>query len=179
MISPSMVCFCDIPVEDIGIHVQKYSLFGISFTKDFIVSKGGCPLFYIPRKAAVHFEELPHKDGYFDKYCKELYNYFDNLMSKMIHENTTNQPEYKQVLNLHRLLFNQILSYIKFFDHTLPEDHADNYYFEREWRVLGNLYFRLECVQRIIMPKSYAKRFREDFPEYYGQLYFVKAPSCQ
>ncbi len=174
MVNPSMVCFCDIPVEDFSIHIQKYSPFGISFTKDFIVSKGGTPLFYIPRKATVPFAESSFKDDYFDKYCKELYHYFDDLLCKI-----KNPDEKKQAQQLHDLLFNNILSYVKFFDHALLEDHADNYYFEREWRVLGNLYFRLEDVQRIVMPKSYAEKFRDDFPRYYGQLSFVKMPLCQ
>jgi hypothetical protein len=43
MINPDMVCFCDIPFEDLSIHVKKYSFTGLSFTKDFVASKGGCP----------------------------------------------------------------------------------------------------------------------------------------
>ena len=33
---PLVICFCDIPLEDLGIHMQKYSRFGLSFRKPFL-----------------------------------------------------------------------------------------------------------------------------------------------
>jgi hypothetical protein len=53
MYNPEMVCFCDIPVADLGIHISKYSPFGLSFSKDFVVKHGGCPVFYVPLPANV------------------------------------------------------------------------------------------------------------------------------
>jgi len=41
------VCFCDIPVEDLPIHMTKYSRFGLSFLKSFLVKKGANPVFYV------------------------------------------------------------------------------------------------------------------------------------
>ena len=46
-------CFCDIPVEDLKIHVKKYSRFGLAFDKNLIVNKGGAPVNYIPNKSKV------------------------------------------------------------------------------------------------------------------------------
>ena len=174
MANPSMVCFCDIPVEDFDIHVRKYSPFGLSFKKDFIVAKGGAPVYYIPRRATVCFMEPHYKNDCFDKYCKKIYIALDYLIVK-----EENDHKEERLIKFNDFLYTQIFSYIKFFDHTLQEDDKDNYYFEREWRVLGNLYFKIEDVQRIIMPKNYAKPFRKDFPEYYGQLSFVDEPICR
>jgi hypothetical protein len=39
MYKPTVVCFCDIPVTDIHIHMSKYSRFGLSFLKQFLYSK--------------------------------------------------------------------------------------------------------------------------------------------
>jgi hypothetical protein len=36
---PQVVCFCDIPVSDLEIHIRKYSPFGLSFLKPFLVEK--------------------------------------------------------------------------------------------------------------------------------------------
>jgi hypothetical protein len=43
---------------------------------------------------------------------------------------------------------------------------------EREWRVIGDVKFALEDVHRVFMPERYAERFREDLPNYIGQLTF-------
>src|SRR4028119_165483 len=33
----SIVCFADIPVEDLPIHIRKYGEFGVAFSKRFLV----------------------------------------------------------------------------------------------------------------------------------------------
>src|SRR5215208_1282488 len=42
-----VVCFCDIPVTDLEIHMKKYSRFGLSFIKRFLVDKGANPMLYV------------------------------------------------------------------------------------------------------------------------------------
>ena len=44
MFNPEVICFCDIPVQDFSIHISKYSPFGLSFSKAFIVNHGGSPV---------------------------------------------------------------------------------------------------------------------------------------
>lgn len=66
-----------------------------------------------------------------------------------------------------------VFSFIKFFDDAKSDDDPENYYMEREWRMHGNLNFALENIHRIILPMSFAKRFREDIPDYFGQITFV------
>jgi hypothetical protein len=66
------------------------------------------------------------------------------------------------------------LSYLIFYDHSLPEDHPDNYYFEREWRMLDNLNFTLDDVKRIFIPENYSKQFQKDLPEYPGEIFLIK-----
>lgn len=51
MINPRVVCFCDIPVADMHIHMMKYGKFGLSFLKSFLVKKGANPLFYVAQNA--------------------------------------------------------------------------------------------------------------------------------
>lgn len=49
MVHYPMVCFCDIPVADLALHMKKYSRFGLAFKKTFLVPKGARPVFYVPR----------------------------------------------------------------------------------------------------------------------------------
>ena len=195
MYSPQIICFCDIPLADLGIHIAKYSPFGLSFSKDFLVKQGGCPVFYIPLQANVRIikdvspEELLQllkegdvpsfvdigKGDYFDRMMMG-YHSFVNLFRKLIMDNRQ-QPgvpqEHQTLMKLTQFLDFYILSYIKFYDHTSAEEHDDNYYLEREWRIVGNLHFAMTDIETVFMSKEYAPRFREDCPEYNSQLIFV------
>src|SRR5689334_24442201 len=48
-----MVCFCDIPVEDLPLHMKKYSQFGLAFSKGFLIGKGATPVFYVSETSLV------------------------------------------------------------------------------------------------------------------------------
>lgn len=75
--------------------------------------------------------------------------------------------EFEKFLNFH------IFSYFKFFDHSKTDDDPDNYYLEREWRVVGNVQFDSVDVQTVFFPSEYSKLFRENIPEYIGQIIFT------
>ena len=66
------------------------------------------------------------------------------------------------------------MAYVKLYDTTLPDDHPDNYYMEREWRSLHNIEFGLNDIKTIYLPnESYQERFMNEFPEYSGSFYFL------
>ena len=65
-----------------------------------------------------------------------------------------------------------IFSFIKLFDDSLPDKDPENYYMEREWRLLGNLKFSFDNVVRVILPQKFAQQFRNDIPDYVGQITF-------
>jgi Putative abortive phage resistance protein AbiGi, antitoxin len=53
-----VVCFCDIPVADLAIHVRKYSKFGLAFKKEFLIARGACPVFYVANDTPTSVTEL-------------------------------------------------------------------------------------------------------------------------
>lgn len=184
MFNPNMVCFCDIPVQELGIHIRKYGSFGIAFEKDLIARQGGIPVYYVPKSGL-----LPpgmELDGeYFDKGITDLLNYLLREMSRKLQSDKKGQPPKVKDLNRHKKLQAEIVghvsfliyyffSYLKVFDHKLPDFDEKNYYFEREWRVLGACKFQMKDVLRILIPKPFSQRFRKDFPKYYGQLTFTQ-----
>lgn len=191
MYNPEVVCFCDIPINDLQIHKNKYSSFGLSFSKTFISELGGLPVRYIPKKAQIKVmktdrKELEdamrsnHKDNSMDHFTNKLsyQEYFDQRLSEyqlFINANRKNPNEEmrKALVHLDYFLSFYVFGFYKFYDNTLPDDHSDNYYMEREWRVIGNVKFTQLDIQRIIIPKEYSKKLREDLPEYINQVSFI------
>ncbi len=82
----------------------------------------------------------------------------------------------QQKLNLYRTLdlpvtlFAYLFGYMKFFDPSLSEDHPDNYYMEREWRVLSQVSFAISDVVRIFLPPDHVQRLQKELPEYHGEV---------
>jgi hypothetical protein len=62
---------------------------------------------------------------------------------------------------------------MKFFNSSLAEDHPENTYMEREWRAHGVVEFKKSNIHRIIMPKQFVERCKEDIPDYNGQISFA------
>ncbi len=162
MYEPSMVCFCDIPVTDLGIHISKYSHFGLALRKHFLIAKGVAPVFYIPRGSRVQGRTRAMIMDALSGTLKRIAGTED--------ERAAITGEWDKLLDT---LEWHLFPFFKFFDETTAEEHPDNFYMEREWRRLGNVFFQLADVTRVIIPESYAARFRKSIPRYVGQLTFV------
>jgi hypothetical protein len=160
MINPDMVCFCDIPIEDLGIHIQKYSPFGLSFPKSFLIERGVNPVFYIARSSGIH--GITRGEYFNDRiklYLKTCSKYDPA---------TSSGKDCSGVIGF----INDMLCSLKFFDPERTDEDKDNFYMEREWRSLFNIHFEIKHIERIIIPKSFAERFRNDVPDYFGQITF-------
>ncbi len=184
MYNPQVVCFFFILVDDLPLHMGKYGRFGLAFEKKFIVSKGGRPVLYLPttsrmtrnRRLSVT-ETLDRLQAGKDPVVAEnleMGKYFDEMFQEyhaLIQQSSDAQGELKLYLSLARHIF----SFIKFFDPSLPDDDPKNFYFEREWRVIGNLDFTVTDVVRVLLPQEFSERFRDEVPRYIGQLIFSRA----
>jgi hypothetical protein len=83
-------------------------------------------------------------------------------------------PEnYQRVHDVRKFIDALLLCFVKFFESSSADDDPTNFYMEREWRMLGALKFDLADVRRIIIPGTFAVRFREDLPQYAGQVSFA------
>jgi hypothetical protein len=63
-----------------------------------------------------------------------------------------------------------LFGHLKFFDPTLPPDHLENYYMEREWRVAGKVEFTLGDIAALYVPPSFLDRAARDFPDLGGGI---------
>ena len=145
MYNPNMVCFCDIPLADLTIHSNKYSRFGLSFSKDFIIDKGGLPMYYIPEQARIPSAPIEYRHKSIDKYFNKMVKHYRQLFELLIcatpnsyygHKipplNPKKAPKKLTDLLLHYpaiiidlrwFLDFCIFSYLKFFNHNLSDQH--------------------------------------------------------
>jgi hypothetical protein len=178
----SVVCFCDIPLSDLPLHMLKYSPFGLAFSKDFLADLGAAPVIYVPvhgRPALLPYEgyrrgRVASQAVAFDHFWK-LFNRVEkslpNLKSdRQISKTAEDLRRMMQFLEIH------IISNLKFFDQRLLDEENENFYMEREWRVGRNVSFSLSEVQRIIVPWKYGRELRHDCPKFDGEIMFSDMP---
>ena len=177
----TLVCFCDIPEADLAIHTAKYSRFGMSFSKSFLLTAGASPVYYVDRSA--RYLNVGSRAEYFDSHIRELdwaRDFTDQQGCEFVPQGTNGSGvnEWRdtnyQRLNYLLSFFEQAtLLFVKWFDAELAEDDPENVYMEREWRTLEDVHFSTDDVTRIFLPREFARRLRSDLPDYYGAISFV------
>jgi hypothetical protein len=167
------VCFCDIPLPDLPLHMAKYGRFGLAFAKTFLIPKGANPVFYLATNSPARHVS---RRVYFDRMVANIQWLIDRL--RRDYPNPTNSTAAPEVRDRLEQMFNfvnlYLLCFAKLFDDHLDVEHPDNFYMEREWRVPGVVAFTMDDVRRILLPESFARRFREGFPKYAGQVSFAE-----
>ncbi|MFZ0426802.1 MAG: abortive infection system antitoxin AbiGi family protein [Acidobacteriota bacterium] len=159
------VCFCDIPVADLALHAAKYSRFGLSFRKEFIIQQGGTPVFYMATSKPSLLNKISEE---LEWLAPESPEFYENAT-----QDDVDDPDYQRRLALKWIFRQRFLAYAKPFDPLLGDEQRENYYLEREWRLLGDLQFRLDQVERVFLPREYAREFHKRVTEYPGQLTFI------
>ena len=172
MYAPGCICFCDIPLADLPLHIEKYSAFGIAFRKEFLIAKGANPVFYLECRGPARGGA--NRSDYFDEMVAGQHRIEDVLRQELTRG--SGDPAIVKVNEeLERFwsfYHRDLMSFAKPFDASLHESDPDNFYMEREWRVLGNVAFRTPDVRRVVLPEDYSASLRADVPEYSGQLSF-------
>jgi hypothetical protein len=167
----NMVCFSDIPVADLAIHMGKFSRFGLAFSKAFLIGRGANPVFYVASNSTArlaHGQSMERAE-YFDEWHEKIWDYFQEAEQAHAAGGGKTTREIRRLLGF---LVYHFFNFVKFYDEGLPADHPENYYMEREWRIFGNLVFGLGDVRRVIFPVHFARRFRDDLPDYFGEIIF-------
>ena len=177
MINPSMVCFADIPPKYLGIHCRKYGYCGISLKREFLVKYGARPVAYVPVDGDLSFS------NWGCRYLRNLESAFrvlDEWEDELEKDNEpksisiSHRPETidERVALVKTALKKDTLSFLKPFRSELPDDHIDNFYMEREWRMLGNAYFAKEigAVEHVCVPGEYVEDLGQEFPDYKDRI---------
>lgn len=188
------VCFCDIPESSLKRHINVYGCFGLAFAKNFLVAKGANPVFYIAKGSLAGYEQsqvaLTEEDLKSANAKTALSNlfaalqntkpvlrceFFDRLIADLMSlislpiEGTASSEEEKKMRIIMDLCCH-VFAFTKFFDESLREGDAENYYMEREWRVAGFVQFDFGDLQRIYVPPAFCDRIEREFAELKGKV---------
>jgi hypothetical protein len=178
MINPKCVCFSDIPIEEISLHVTKYSQFGLGFSRDFLLLKGANPVFYIGENSTAFvqsqnatYDKVNMKEYYQENFSKTIYYFFMCYLpyTQKVANDKKSDTEYRDTCNILNFLIN-VFSHFKPWNDKLDATNPNNFYYEREWRALNNINFALSDVEIICVPKNFIGRFKRDFPDYRGKI---------
>lgn len=169
----SFVCFCDIPLSDLGLHIWKYGRFGLAFSKAFLLELGATPVMYVPtrgRPAILPWwnygrGRVASNAASFDAFWKH-YKELDEAAAKQ----SGGARLSVSIRRVTEFLDSHVLSHLKFFDPFVSDWEKENFYMEREWRISGDVTFDLQDVRRVIITEGCAGRFRRDFPKYSGEV---------
>jgi hypothetical protein len=170
---PEMVCFADIPEEALHIHTAKYRRFGLSFSKRFLIGKGARPVLYVPMGAKTQpmakYEDVGED---WDELADLLPLEINPAFGGTTRSGDQGSPEIGEgpATRIADWIEDDLLAFVKFFDPTLPEDHIDNYYMEREWRTVRNIQFRLSDVAGVYVAPGYTTRLVTMFTDLAGKI---------
>ena len=162
-ISQTIVCFCDIPFECLGLHTSKYGRFGVGVDRNQVAKWGGRPVIYIPTTTDVG----AGVNNYFSRDIMNAWRGLDDHFpeppanrSRIVGARPDNA---EQALDLAITVLSQLLAFVKTFDVDLPDDDPLNFYMEREWRKPAKLALELP-LREIIAPEEYHEQLRAEFP---------------
>ncbi|MCH8999278.1 MAG: hypothetical protein IID48_13605 [Proteobacteria bacterium] len=176
LIVPTVTCFCDIPLKSLGIHMKKYGKFAVGFKREYLLQYGVRPVIYVPYNelswmvAHGGLNVLGEIEAKYKGFAKQVVP--KAKKAKLKPNPLGSEPtDYSQAVKWFQSVFQlHILSFIKPFNSNLPEEHSDNYYMEREWRKFGNLRFKPDNVEIVIVDDAYVNRFKKDQPKYAGRV---------
>jgi hypothetical protein len=179
LIVPSVTCFCDIPYDALGIHIQKYGSFGLSFPREFLIKYGARPVIYFPMQPSD-----PH-GGWGTIHCETALNdleqiwrgFREQLVDSIAADSWTRslgekpKTQNDAIKAMDDAFTQQFLAFIKPFNSELPDNDPNNFYLEREWRRYGNLRFQPNDVSRVLTERSYVDRLKYERPVYANKVF--------
>lgn len=167
------VCFCDIPLQDLHVHFQKYSRFGFSFRKGFLVPQGANPVYYVGVDTPLRtMLGRSSRSDQFQTAVLELTRIEDELEERS-RADVDLRSLHNTMVTVNGFLRAHVFGFAKPFEERRRLTDPENYYMEREWRVHGEVRFELTDVRRIFIPEAFAERLRDELAEFHGQVHFV------
>ena len=177
LLVPDVVCFADIPVGALDIHVKKYGMFGLSLVRGHLVRYGDRPVMYVPVHAddglSIYRRTLLRDIEAVFRSLQEVTRDLPPLTQRSLGRQLGSLQESAQAAST--ILGRAFLAFIKPFDAALDDSAPENFYMEREWRRLGNVCFEPEHVGRVLVAEAYVARLKAECPAFERKVESIDA----
>lgn len=165
-IEQTVTCFCDLPLQSLGLHVAKYGQFGVGVDRAIVASWGARPVIYLPQTPRSPGSMVNVFAQDVKQVLSDLNRYFPGPEGVTTRHKVAGAPSespQEAIDEAESLIQRDFLAFLKLFDVDLPDDHPENYYMEREWRKFGHLNLRM-TLRHIVAPVMSYELLRNRFP---------------
>lgn len=179
LVVSNITCYCDIPLDALGLHIEKYGCFGLSLKKDYLIKYGARPVLYVPMSSNDWSSPYGHNllrdiEGVVEGFMAQLYDERVEQLTTHSRSLTRVPATPREAIGaLHSVLLKDFLAYIKPYNSDLPTTHSDYFYAEREWRRIGSMMFEPSDVQTIVVLAGFESRLREAMPNFSGKVHVI------
>lgn len=174
LVAPRIVCFCDIPLDSMGIHRTKYGNFGVGIDRDYLARHGCRPVMYFP------YNPNDWGTAYGKSLIEDIEAKFRAIRHLAEQEGATefsrsmgDVPQHAQMSCIESAFSKDFLAFVKAYDYTLPKKHEDCFYMEREWRRIGGVMFTNETLLSVVIPTGFKDRLLAKHPDLEPKLQFL------
>ncbi|WP_178123542.1 abortive infection system antitoxin AbiGi family protein [Pseudomonas sp. JG-B] len=165
LVAPNIVCFCDIPLQSMEIHHSKYGRFGVGIDRSYLAQHGCRPVMYFPYAPSdwgKAYGRCLIED--IEATYRALYRVADEEDVEEYSRSMGEVPEHALMSCIEGAFSKDFLAFVKAYDYTLPKEHADCFYMEREWRRIGNVMFTEESLRKVVVPLVFRDRLLDRMP---------------
>ncbi|MGQ4582482.1 abortive infection system antitoxin AbiGi family protein [Lysobacter sp. F60174L2] len=151
----SVVCFCDIPRDQLWFHARRYGKFGLGLRRSVVAQWGARPVIYIPVSDRAHGNWGKRFGNNVKTVLSGLDSFFPSSLSPKTRVVGSPAVDAQDAADeAAHLIARDLQAFLKFWNVDLPDGHPENFYMEREWRKFGNLQLAL-CLEEIVAPPKY------------------------
>lgn len=178
---PEIISFFDASIYKFLQNKKADYNFGLVFNRDFLVTNGANPVFYITGNRALNQPDTStnkknsiNRADWFSVNIRNCVQTVEQLKDLLGAYSPVSEElkELKLLNQISKFLWNDIFAFIQPIDVSNSGMDSKNTYLG-EWRITGSLAFSIGDISRIIIPKAYGKKLRERLPDYYGEIVFA------
>jgi Putative abortive phage resistance protein AbiGi, antitoxin len=169
LVVPTVTYFCDIPTDKLALHVSKYGLFGIAFSRNVLVKYGARPVTYVPfgrsdtgsPNGSVMLNDI---ESVYRSFQKHLSDDIEDVACESRKLGELCSTREGTIAAVKGMFEKDFLAFLKPFDADASLEASENFYLEREWRKYGNMKADETTIRTVFVAEGFEDRLGQHLP---------------